>query len=95
MIVERWTEGTGGRLRYFDNAPDEPIGLPIFFSPGLTDTADEYVEALETFLPRRAIVVEVRGRGQSDAPPPATRPRTSPTTSRRCCATPGSAASTS
>jgi pimeloyl-ACP methyl ester carboxylesterase len=67
--VERWTTRSGIRIRYLDNAPAAPVGLPILFSPGLSDFADEYLEMLALFLPRRVIVVEVRGRGQSEAPP--------------------------
>ncbi|MBO0731374.1 MAG: alpha/beta hydrolase [Acidimicrobiaceae bacterium] len=68
QVVERWTERSGVRIRYLDNAPPDPTGLPILFSPGLSDFADEYAEVLEFFSPRRVFVVEVRGRGQSEAP---------------------------
>ena len=68
-VVERWTSRSGPRIRYLDNAPDAPVGLPILFSPGLSDLADEYLELLEFFAPRRVLVVEVRGRGGSEAPP--------------------------
>ena len=67
-VVERFTSLSGVRVRYLDNAPAEPAGLPILFSPGFTDFADEYVETLEFLLPRRVLVVEVRGRGGSDSP---------------------------
>jgi non-heme chloroperoxidase len=67
--AERWTTGSGIRIRYLDNAPTEPVGLPLLFSPGLTDFAEDYLELLELFLPRRVLVVEVRGRGRSEAPP--------------------------
>lgn len=66
--LERFTTRSGVRIRYLDNAPDAPIGLPILLSPGFTDFADEYIEVLEFFAPRRVLVVEVRGRGGSDAP---------------------------
>ena len=66
---ERWTLRSGPRIRYLDNAPDAPLGLPILFSPGLSDFADEYVDLLDFFAPRRILVVEVRGRGGSEAPP--------------------------
>jgi non-heme chloroperoxidase len=66
--VERWTERSGIRLRYLDNAPHDPVGLPLIFVPGLTDFADDYLQLLEFFTRRRTLVVEVRGRGQSDAP---------------------------
>jgi pimeloyl-ACP methyl ester carboxylesterase len=67
--AERWTEASGLRIRYLDNAPRDPVGLPILFSPGFTDVAEEYEALLEFFAPRRVLVVEVRGRGRSDAPP--------------------------
>jgi pimeloyl-ACP methyl ester carboxylesterase len=67
-MVERFTAGSGVRIRYLDNAPAEPVGLPILFSPGFTDIAEEYAEVLEAALPRRMLVVEVRGRGHSEAP---------------------------
>ena len=67
-VAERWTDRSGPRIRYLANEPAEPVGLPILFSPGLSDFADEYVEMLEFFEPRRVLVVEVRGRGGSEAP---------------------------
>jgi non-heme chloroperoxidase len=66
--VERWTTGSGIRIRYLDNAPEAPLGLPVLFSPGLTDFADDYLALLELFRPRRVLVVEVRGRGRSESP---------------------------
>jgi pimeloyl-ACP methyl ester carboxylesterase len=67
-IVERFTNRSGVRIRYLDNAPPEPVGLPILFSPGFTDFADEYVETLDFMQPLRVLVVEVRGRGGSESP---------------------------
>lgn len=68
-VAERWTTRSGIRIRYLDNEPASPQGLPLLFVPGLSDFADEYLETLEFFRPRRALVVEVRGRGRSEAPP--------------------------
>jgi pimeloyl-ACP methyl ester carboxylesterase len=65
---EHWTVRSGPRIRYLDNAPVQPIGLPVLFSPGLSDFADEYFEMLDFFSPRRVLVIEVRGRGRSEAP---------------------------
>ena len=67
-IVEHWTARSGPRIRYLDNAPGDATVLPVLFCPGLSDTADEYVELLDSFRPRRALVLEVRGRGRSEAP---------------------------
>jgi non-heme chloroperoxidase len=66
--TERWTTRSGPRLHYLDNAPAEPEGLPILFAPGLSDLADEYLDTLEHFEPRRMLAVEVRGRGRSEGP---------------------------
>jgi non-heme chloroperoxidase len=66
--TERWATGSGVRIRFLDNSPGTSVGLPILLSPGVTDFAGEYAEVLTHLLPRRAVVVEVRGRGQSDAP---------------------------
>lgn len=67
-MIDRATDRSGLRIRYLDNAPEHPVGLPILFSPGFTDFADEYAEVLDFFAPRRTLVVEVRGRGGSEAP---------------------------
>ena len=63
-IVERWTKDSGIRIRFLDNAPESPTGLPIVFSPGMTDFADEYVEMLQFFAPRQMIVVEAVAKSQ-------------------------------
>ena len=65
---ERFVSNDGVTIRYLDNDPPQPVGLPIVFVPGITDHADEYAAALDFFKPRRLIVVEMRGRGGSDAP---------------------------
>jgi pimeloyl-ACP methyl ester carboxylesterase len=67
-VVHGWTRRSGALIHYLDNAPARPTGLPVLFSPGFTDFASEYESVLECFLPRRAVVVEVRGRGRSEAP---------------------------
>jgi pimeloyl-ACP methyl ester carboxylesterase len=65
---ERFASNDGIKIRYLDNDPPDPRGLPIVFVPGITDYADEYADSLEFFEPRRLLVVEMRGRGGSDAP---------------------------
>lgn len=65
---EGFTDRSGVRIRYLDNAPAESLGHPILFSPGFTDRADEYTEVLDFLAPRRVLAVEVRGRGGSEAP---------------------------
>jgi pimeloyl-ACP methyl ester carboxylesterase len=65
---ERFTSNDGVKIRYLDNDPPDPQGLPIVFVPGFTDHADEYEATLEFWARRRLLVVEMRGRGGSDAP---------------------------
>jgi non-heme chloroperoxidase len=67
-LVEGWTHRSGPRIHYVDNAPARPRGLPVLFVPGLSDAAVEYSEMLEWMAPRRLLVVDVRGRGASEAP---------------------------
>lgn len=66
-MIERWASSDGLAIRYLDNGGDGP-GSPVVFVPGITDTADEYADTLAAFVPRRALVLELRGRGRSDAP---------------------------
>jgi pimeloyl-ACP methyl ester carboxylesterase len=70
-FAEKTTYRSGFRIRYLDSSP-EPVAdatrLPILFSPGFTDHADEYSDMLAFLAPRRVLVVEVRGRGGSEAP---------------------------
>lgn len=67
-VIERFTDLSGVRIRYLDSRPSDCRGLPILLSPGFTDFADEYADVLAFFAPRRVLVVEVRGRGGSEAP---------------------------
>jgi non-heme chloroperoxidase len=68
VAEERWTDTSGVRIRYLDNDPSDPVGLPIVFSPGVADDAGDYLATLSYFSPRRVIAVDVRGRGRSEAP---------------------------
>ena len=55
-------------IHYVDTAPDDTTIPPLLFVPGITDTVEDYLDVLPMFG-RRALVVELRGRGRSDAPP--------------------------
>ena len=69
MVLEKFTDNDGVKIRYLDNDPSHPVGLPILFATGIVDFADDYVETLEFFADRRVLVADLRGRGGSDAPP--------------------------
>jgi pimeloyl-ACP methyl ester carboxylesterase len=66
-MEERFVDNDGVRIRYLDRTPDGAVGSPVIFVPGLVDVDDDYEEAFVDFE-RRALVVELRGRGGSDAP---------------------------
>jgi pimeloyl-ACP methyl ester carboxylesterase len=68
MAVERFVDNDGVRIRYLSNDPTRPAGLPVVFVPGIVDSADDYDASLECFGDRPLFVVEMRGRGGSDAP---------------------------
>lgn len=66
MVHSCFAANGGTRIHYLDSGgPDR--GAPIVFVPGMTDIADDYTEVLP-LLGRRAVVVELRGHGRSDAP---------------------------
>jgi len=66
MVYSRFAANGDTRIHYLDSGgPDR--GAPIVFVPGMTDVADDYTEVIP-LLGRRAIVVELRGHGRSDAP---------------------------
>ena len=68
-VVERYVDNDGVRIRYLDNGPDASDDLlPVVFVPGLTDSAEDYVEMFDLFADRRLLVIEMRGRGKSDSP---------------------------
>ena len=66
MVQSRFTTNGDTRIHYLDSGgPDR--GVPIIFVPGMTDIADDYAEVMP-LLERRAVVMELRGHGRSDAP---------------------------
>jgi len=67
MVRSRFTHNGDVRIHYLDSGGDDH-GAPIVFVPGMTDVAADYIEVLPLFG-RRTVVVEVRGHGESGAPP--------------------------
>ena len=66
MISSQTTRNGEVAIHYLDSGGDDH-GAPIVFVPGMTDVAADYTDVLPLFG-RRAVVVEIRGHGDSDAP---------------------------
>jgi non-heme chloroperoxidase len=64
----RFAENGGVSVHYLDSVGEDRIGPPVVFVPGMGDEASEYRELLDALLPRRALAVDLRGRGLSDVP---------------------------
>lgn len=59
----------GHYIHYVDTKNESNHALiPLLICPGLSETAEEYVDLLTSILPRRGIVLSFRGRGQSGTP---------------------------
>ena len=82
--VERFTVRSGVRIRYLDNSPEHPSGLPILLSPGFTDFADEYIDVLQFFGPRRFWWSRSAGAAAARHRPPGTHPPTTLATYEQC-----------
>ncbi|SDW54326.1 alpha/beta fold hydrolase [Paenibacillus sp. CF384] len=62
-----FADSDGVRIHYFDSINQaDPDSVPLLICPGLSETAEEYVDVLEFLLPRRCVVLSFRGRGNSD-----------------------------
>jgi len=69
-IASKTTNNNGVMIHYMDSKQDSDRSLiPLLICPGLSETAEEYVDFLEYIFPRRGIVLSFRGRGQSETPP--------------------------
>jgi non-heme chloroperoxidase len=66
MISSHHADNGEVRLHYLDSGGDDH-GAPVVFVPGMTDIAEDYVEAMPLFG-RRVVVMEFRGHGRSSAP---------------------------
>jgi pimeloyl-ACP methyl ester carboxylesterase len=56
-------------IHYYDSMDtSDNQQVPLVVCPGLSETAEEYIDLLEVLLPRRCIILSFRGRGKSDTP---------------------------
>ncbi|MCB0997630.1 MAG: alpha/beta fold hydrolase [Acidimicrobiales bacterium] len=68
--VEKFANNQGVRLHYLDSGGLDSGGQgePALFVPGFGEEAAEHTAVIEALAPRRTLVVDLRGRGRSDAP---------------------------
>lgn len=66
-IDSRFIDNNGVMIHYLDSNP-ESLQAPLLICPGLSETAEEYVDLMEFLSPRRCVVLSFRGRGQSNTP---------------------------
>ena len=62
-----YTDNGGVRIHALDNQRDGVL-VPALVVPGMGESAEEFSWLLDRLGDRRVLVVDVRGRGQSDAP---------------------------
>ena len=62
-----YTDNGGVRIHALDNERDGAL-VPALVVPGMGESADEFAWLLDALGDRRVLVVDVRGRGGSDAP---------------------------
>ena len=63
-----YTDNAGVRIHALDNGVDDTSVPPVVVVPGMGESAEEYAWLLTELGNRRVVIVDVRGRGQSDAP---------------------------
>jgi pimeloyl-ACP methyl ester carboxylesterase len=68
MTLGNFADHHGVRIHYLDQEPSDPTGAPVVFVPSVVCAAEEYEEAARCFITRRFVVIDLRGRGASDAP---------------------------
>ncbi|MCR8842070.1 alpha/beta hydrolase [Paenibacillus sp. SC116] len=68
-LLSKTATHNGLNIHFLDSIIEaDPELTPIVVCPGLSETAEEYIDLLEFLFPRRGIVLSFRGRGQSQTP---------------------------
>ncbi|WP_158553419.1 alpha/beta fold hydrolase [Peribacillus saganii] len=67
-MLQGWVKNGDIRIHYLDNTGTSEKDTPLVIIPGLTEADDDYEEMIRELLPRRTVVITLRGRGQSEAP---------------------------
>ncbi|MEU1980794.1 alpha/beta hydrolase [Nocardia sp. NPDC019395] len=67
-MVSVFVDNGAVRLYVLDNGRESSVRSPVLVVPGMGERAEEYAWLLDRLGDRRVLVVDVRGRGRSDAP---------------------------
>jgi pimeloyl-ACP methyl ester carboxylesterase len=65
----QWCDNAGVRLHYLDSGERGTGAAPVLVVPGWPEAAAEYTWLGDALGERRVVVADVRGRGESAAPP--------------------------
>lgn len=69
MYLSKHVDNNNVMIHYYDSLEKSDKKLiPLIVCPGLSETAEEYIDLLEAISPRRCILISFRGRGKSDTP---------------------------
>lgn len=68
MFIHKYANSDGIKVHYMDNAFEYSFPTPLVYVPGALNFAEQTIDLLSTFNPRRIVTMSLRGRGKSDAP---------------------------
>jgi pimeloyl-ACP methyl ester carboxylesterase len=68
MINEKVVDNNGVLIHYLDYNSRNNELIPLVIVPGLTESAEDYIEVMQLLDNRRCISISLRGRGKSDSP---------------------------
>jgi len=68
MFIHKYANSDGIKVHYMDNAFEDSFPTPLVYVPGALNFAEQTIDLLSTFNPRRIVTMSLRGRGKSDAP---------------------------
>ncbi|RFU69991.1 alpha/beta fold hydrolase [Bacillus sp. V59.32b] len=67
-MLEGWVHNGDVKIHYLDNTGSSDDNTPLVIIPGMAEIDEDYEDILQALLPRRGLVITMRGRGKSDTP---------------------------
>ncbi|MGM9948607.1 MAG: alpha/beta fold hydrolase, partial [Lysinibacillus sp.] len=56
------------KINYFVSGDHDERLMPLLYIPGALNDAEQALEMLDAFYPRKRVAISLRGRGKSEAP---------------------------